>query len=68
MRKKLGDSRAYSLFSNSVYMFSIGGNDYIVPFEGSTVLEKYTETEYVNMVLGNATAVLEVSFNLSKLA
>lgn len=59
VRKKLGDSRAYSLFSNSVYMFSIGGNDYIVPFEGSTVLEKYTETEYVNMVLGNATAVLE---------
>ncbi|XP_038897092.1 GDSL lipase-like [Benincasa hispida] len=59
MRKKLGDSRAYNLFLNSVYMFSIGGNDYIVPFEGSPVLEKYTETEYVNMVIGNTTAVLE---------
>ena len=65
IRKKLGDWRAYNLFSNSVYLFSIGGNDYIVPFEGSPIFDKYTEREYVNMVIGNATAVLEVSFNLN---
>ncbi|XP_031745261.1 GDSL lipase isoform X2 [Cucumis sativus] len=59
IRKKLGDWRAYNLFSNSVYLFSIGGNDYIVPFEGSPIFDKYTEREYVNMVIGNATAVLE---------
>ncbi|XP_022964041.1 GDSL esterase/lipase 5-like [Cucurbita moschata] len=59
LRKKLGDARASSLLSDSVYMFSIGGNDYIVAFEGSPVLEKYTEIEYVNMVIGNVTSVLQ---------
>ncbi|KAA0059366.1 GDSL esterase/lipase 5-like [Cucumis melo var. makuwa] len=59
IRKKLGDSRAYDLFSNSVYFFHIGGNDYKVPFEGSSVHEKYSETEHAYMVIGNLTAVLE---------
>ncbi|XP_022953947.1 GDSL esterase/lipase 5-like [Cucurbita moschata] len=59
IRKKLGRCRARRLLSNSVYLFGIGGNDYIAPFEGSPVLKKYTKTEYVNMVIGNATKMLE---------
>ncbi|KAA0059367.1 GDSL esterase/lipase 5-like [Cucumis melo var. makuwa] len=59
MRKKLGDSRAYNLFSNSVYFFHVGGNDYKVPFESSSVHETYSETEHVHMVIGNLSAVLE---------
>uniref|UniRef100_A0A0A0KAP6 Uncharacterized protein n=1 Tax=Cucumis sativus TaxID=3659 RepID=A0A0A0KAP6_CUCSA len=59
MRKKLGDSIAYDLFSNSVYFFHVGGNDYKIPFEDSSVHEKYNETEHVYTVIGNLTAVVE---------
>lgn len=67
MRKKLGDSIAYDLFSNSVYFFHVGGNDYKIPFEDSSVHEKYNETEHVYTVIGNLTAVVEVSANLNAL-
>lgn len=60
LRKKLGDNRAQNLISNSVYLVSTGGNDYISPFEGdSTAFQIYTPTQYVNMVIGNLTTVIK---------
>lgn len=62
LRKKLGDNRAQNLLSNSVYLISTGGNDYISLFEGdSTAFQIYTQTQYVNMVIGNLTAVIQVN-------
>ncbi|KGN62087.1 GDSL esterase/lipase 5 [Cucumis sativus] len=60
LRKKLGDNRAQNLLSNSVYLISTGGNDYISLFEGdSTAFQIYTQTQYVNMVIGNLTTVIQ---------
>ncbi|RAL37528.1 hypothetical protein DM860_000222 [Cuscuta australis] len=61
LRKKHGSSKTTKLLSKSVYMFSIGGNDYLVPFVAngkSQMLQFYSKKEYVSMVIGNLTTVL----------
>uniref|UniRef100_A0A3N7G657 SGNH hydrolase-type esterase domain-containing protein n=1 Tax=Populus trichocarpa TaxID=3694 RepID=A0A3N7G657_POPTR len=75
LRKKLGASEIKTLLSTAVYMFSIGSNDYLVPFiTNSTLLQSYSKKEYVKMVIGNITTVIQEiykiggrKFGLSKL-
>nr|TKR90409.1 hypothetical protein D5086_0000233650 [Populus alba] len=75
LRQKLGASEVKTLLSKAVYMFSIGSNDYLVPFiTNSTVLQSYSKKEYVKMVIGNITSVIQEiyeiggrKFGLSKL-
>ncbi|KAL9344025.1 hypothetical protein Peur_064456 [Populus x canadensis] len=75
LRQKLGASEVKTLLSTAVYMFSIGTNDYLVPFtSNSTVLQSYSKKEYVKMVIGNITTVIQEiykiggrKFGLSKL-
>ncbi|XP_015900704.3 GDSL esterase/lipase 2-like [Ziziphus jujuba] len=60
LRKKLGDAEAESLLSRAVYLFSVGGNDYLFPFEiNSTVLRSYSPEQFVGLVIGNITAVVK---------
>ena len=58
---QLGEAEAQKLLSTAVYMFSIGGNDY---FEALTpmhsLLQFYSREEYVGMVIGNITTVIQV--------
>ncbi|KAJ6298284.1 hypothetical protein OIU76_019434 [Salix suchowensis] len=61
LRQKLGASEVKALLSTAVYMFSIGTNDYMIPFTtNSTVFQSYSKKEYVKMVIGNITSVIQV--------
>ncbi|KAA8546292.1 hypothetical protein F0562_002969 [Nyssa sinensis] len=60
LREKLGDKEANKLLSRAVYLFSIGANDYGNPFlTNSTLFQSYSQQEYVEMVIGNLTAVIK---------
>lgn len=59
-RYKFGDVKARKRLTKAVYMFSIGGNDYS---SSSTFLTNYPKSEYVDMVIGNITFVITVSFS-----
>lgn len=62
LKHKLGNSEAEMRLSSAVYLFSIGSNDYMSPFlTNSTVLDSFSESEYVGMVIGNLTTVIKVS-------
>ena len=61
LRKKLGDKNARALLSRAVYSFSVGNNDYSVPFEiNSTVLPSYSAQQLIGLVIGNITEVIQV--------
>ncbi|KAJ4837544.1 hypothetical protein Tsubulata_028095, partial [Turnera subulata] len=50
LRQKIGDADTKLLLSKAIYLFSVGSNDYIVPFTtNSTVLQLYSQKEYVGM-------------------
>nr|GMC89245.1 GDSL esterase/lipase 1-like [Ipomoea batatas] len=60
--KMLGAKKSNKLLPDAVYMFSIGGNDYISPLMSNSSLffSSYTEEEeYMDMVVGNFTTVIE---------
>ncbi|EXC01344.1 GDSL esterase/lipase 1 [Morus notabilis] len=60
LRRKLGVRKAKELISSAVYLFSVGGNDYLSPFTfNSSLYDKYSNKEYIGMVLGNLTQVVE---------
>ncbi|MED6137949.1 hypothetical protein PIB30_069785 [Stylosanthes scabra] len=62
LKQNLGDEEATSLLiSKAIYLFSIGTNDYLVPFipKHSTILQKYPPHVLVDMVLGNFTIVIK---------
>ncbi|KAB1218298.1 GDSL esterase/lipase 1 [Morella rubra] len=60
LRQRLGEAEAKTLLSRAVYLFSIGSNDYVVPFtSNSSVLQSYSQEEYVDMVMGNLTTVIK---------
>ncbi|GMH22027.1 hypothetical protein Nepgr_023870 [Nepenthes gracilis] len=59
LKKQLGDAEAGSLLSKAVYMFSIGGNDYVSLVEANLnkpALSASYKSRYMGMVLGNLTA------------
>ncbi|KAL9344011.1 hypothetical protein Peur_064442 [Populus x canadensis] len=59
-RQKLSDEVAKTLLSSALYLFSIGSNDYFVPFiTNPTALQSYNRNEYIRMVIGNLTSALK---------
>lgn len=62
LNRKLGDEQTKTLLSRAVYLFNVGGNDYIFPFEkNSSVLGPHPHEEFVGLVIGNITAVIKVN-------
>ncbi|KAF7136299.1 hypothetical protein RHSIM_Rhsim08G0242800 [Rhododendron simsii] len=60
LRQKLGTKDAKQLLHNAVYLFSIGGNDYLSPIgSNSSIYYSYSQAEYVDMVIGNLTTVIK---------
>ncbi|GMY34847.1 GDSL esterase/lipase 1-like [Fagus crenata] len=60
LRNKLEDAEAKILLAKAVYLISIGSNDYAIPFTtNSSVLQSYSQKEYVDMVIGNLTFVIK---------
>ena len=58
---ELGKKEAKALVAKAVYFFSIGSIDYFVPFTTNpSLLQTYSDEEYVNMVIGNLTTVIKV--------
>ncbi|KAH7547018.1 hypothetical protein FEM48_Zijuj01G0262400 [Ziziphus jujuba var. spinosa] len=48
LREKLGDTEAEALLSKAIYLFSVGGNDYLFPFQtNSSVLYTYSIEQFV---------------------
>ncbi|XP_052304301.1 GDSL esterase/lipase 1 [Populus trichocarpa] len=67
-RQKLSDEVAKTLVSSALYLFSIGSNDYFVPFiTNPTALQSYNRNEYIRMVIGNLTSADEVHNQFAKL-
>ena len=53
LRQKLGAREAKELISQSVYLFSVGSNDYLSPLKSNSgFYDKYANEEFVGMVLG----------------
>ena len=66
LRSKLGKVEAEITLSKAVYLFSIGTNDYTSIFvTNSTVLNSYSKSEYVGIVIGNLTTIVKVSCSYS---
>lgn len=62
LRNKLGNVEVEAKLSRAVYLFSIGTNDYMSLFlTNSTMLNYYSKSEYVGMVIGNMTSAIKVS-------
>ncbi|GMN36815.1 hypothetical protein TIFTF001_006326 [Ficus carica] len=65
LRHNLGDREAKELISQSVYLFSVGSNDYPShSTSNSGFFDKYSTKEYVGMVLGNLTQILKGIYNI----
>ncbi|EXC01345.1 GDSL esterase/lipase 1 [Morus notabilis] len=65
LKQKLGDEKAKVLLSRAVYMISIGSNDYVFPFTiNSTVLQSYSPPEFVRLVAGNITSVIQEIYKI----
>lgn len=66
LRSELGDSEAKSIISRAVYLFHIGGNDYVYPilFANSSTFQSTTKEKFSDFVFGNITAVIEVKIIL----
>lgn len=61
LTEKLGKKEAKKLISRSVYLISLGGNDYFAPyFRNTTNFQSYTLEEYAGMVVGNITYYIRV--------
>lgn len=61
LTQQLGDTEAAELLSDSVYMISIGGNDYLSPARGDSK-QSYTRQQFVDMVIGNFSTVIKEIF------
>nr|XP_023881937.1 GDSL esterase/lipase 5 [Quercus suber]POE73701.1 gdsl esterase/lipase 5 [Quercus suber] len=60
LRSKLGKVEAEITLSKAVYLFSVGTNDYMSIFvTNSTVLNSYSKSEYVGIVIGNLTTIVK---------
>ncbi|XP_062087922.1 GDSL esterase/lipase 5-like [Humulus lupulus] len=60
LRKKLGNVGTEVTLSKAVYLVSIGSNDYLsLSLTNSTILNSYSQSQYIEMVIGNLTAVIK---------
>ncbi|CAK7338924.1 unnamed protein product [Dovyalis caffra] len=65
LRQKLGASEVKTLFSTAVYMFSIGSHDYSILFtSNSAMLKSHSREEYVKMVIGNTTTMIQEIYKI----
>ncbi|KAF7843665.1 GDSL esterase/lipase 5 [Senna tora] len=61
LRHNLGKDEAERVVSSAVYLFSIGSNDYLTLFlTASDLLNTYSHSQYVDMVIGNLTTIVKV--------
>ncbi|KAJ4717684.1 GDSL esterase/lipase [Melia azedarach] len=58
LKQKLGIAGAKTLLSKSVYLFSVGGNDYFTLFTANSS-KIQSKNEYVGMVIGNLTTSIK---------
>ncbi|KAI4346900.1 hypothetical protein L6164_007763 [Bauhinia variegata] len=63
LEKELGHEEAKELVSKSVYIFSVGGNDYATPFLTNSSIP-YPLEEFVDIVIGNITTVVKEIYKL----
>ncbi|XP_048233995.1 GDSL esterase/lipase 1 isoform X2 [Ricinus communis] len=60
LKQKVGDTETKRLLSTALYLISIGTNDYLSPITAnSSLFHLYSKQEYVGMVIGNLTTVLQ---------
>ncbi|KAM6585450.1 hypothetical protein CsatB_012452 [Cannabis sativa] len=65
LREKFGDAEAEDLLSRAVYLFSVGGNDYLFPFEtNSSVLRTYSPEQFAGQVIGNISEVIQEIYKI----
>ncbi|KAF3451972.1 hypothetical protein FNV43_RR08068 [Rhamnella rubrinervis] len=65
LRQKLDGAQTNYLLSRAVYLFSVGGNDYAVPFlTNSSVLRSYSHQQFVGLVIGNLTSVIKEIYKI----
>ncbi|XP_062119603.1 GDSL esterase/lipase 1-like [Humulus lupulus] len=65
LKQQMGYANAKTLLSRAVYIFNVGSNDYLFPFDtNTTILNSYTTEKYVGMVIGNITEVLQEIYNI----
>ncbi|XP_030972724.1 GDSL esterase/lipase 4-like [Quercus lobata] len=67
LKQQLGDTEAKKLLSKSVYLFSIGGNDYITitsSVNQSNVITSSYKKKYMTMVLGNFTTAIKKVYKM----
>lgn len=59
LKKKVGKTESKQLLSNAVYIFSTGHNDFFALLSANSTFP-YSDTEYLQMIMGNLTSVLKV--------
>ncbi|XP_062086815.1 GDSL esterase/lipase 1-like [Humulus lupulus] len=65
LKQQMGYADAKILLSKAVYIFSVGSNDYSFPFDtNTTILDSYTTEQYVGMVIGNITEVIQEIYKI----
>ncbi|XP_027337344.1 GDSL esterase/lipase 1-like [Abrus precatorius] len=66
LRKRLGDAEAEELLSKSVYLFSIGADDYgyLLDPESGVHRRPGDDQQFVDNVMGNITEVIKEIYNL----
>ncbi|XP_059456687.1 GDSL esterase/lipase 1-like isoform X2 [Corylus avellana] len=61
LKRQLGNAEAKKLVARAVYLFSIGGNDYMaVTLNQTTPLTSFYKKKYMTMVLANFTTVIKM--------
>jgi len=71
LRKILGEEKAKKLLSTAVYIFSVGTNDYAVPFytnSNGTVVLPYPQQIFIDLVICNITTAIKVHLNFEPMA
>ncbi|KAF2606502.1 hypothetical protein F2Q68_00043725 [Brassica cretica] len=66
LRSELGDSEAKRIISRAVYLFHIGGNDYVYPilFANSSTFQSISKEKFSEFVFGNITTVIEEAYKV----
>ena len=61
LRKEMGSEKAKVIIKEGVYLISIGSNDYgVALFSDPALFQSLSMEDYVGMVIGNITTVLQV--------
>lgn len=69
LKRKLGKAESGLELSKAVYLFGIGTNDYMSLFlTNSPFLKSHSKSQYVELVIGNLTTSIKVSFAILKFA